>query len=173
MKLTLLCESCHTKHFETRLATFELDDLKWPMDLSIFKSHAPHLLPDPFPVGLEWEDTRCRQCRSRPFLNFIPQHDGTVMLIDGNRTKKGSEGRILTVEKGYIPIPGYPGGDPLIKVLESHITDADGNFGTVVEQMDPPGAPPSETDNGPFQCLVCGKCYKRPKGLAAHKCKGA
>ena len=120
MKLTLLCEMCHVKHFETRLGTFELDDLKWPMDLSIFKSHAPNLLPDPFPVGLEWKDTRCRQCRSRPFLNFIPQQDGTVMLIDGKRAEKGAEGRLLTLEAGYIPIFGYPGGafvDPLARLM--------------------------------------------------------
>ena len=169
MKLTLLCEMCHVKHFETRLGTFELDDLKWPMDLSIFKSHAPDLLPDPFPVGLEWEDTRCRQCQSRPFLNFIPQHDGTVMLIDGKRADKGAEGRVLTLEAGYIPIFGYPGGafvDPII-------ADGKGNFGTVVERMDPPGAPPSENDNGPFNCAVCGRWYKTERGLAIHRCKGA
>jgi hypothetical protein len=170
-KLTLLCEMCKIRHFDTAVGKFNPEDLQWPMDLSIFKSPNPQLLPDPFPVDLLWHEARCRQCGGRPFLNTIPQAGDMVMLVDGTRVKQGSEGRVLTLERGYIPIPGYPGAAPSPPPV---IKDKDGHFGTVVEKMEKyPGAPPSENDNGPFQCLVCGKCYKKPKGLAAHKCKGA
>ena len=170
MKLTLLCEVCHVKHFETRLGVFESDNLEWPLNLTIFKSYDPKLLPDPFPVGLRWDETRCRQCQSRPFLNAIPQQDGKVMLVDGTRKEQGAEGRVLTMEVGYIPIPGYPGAAPAPPIIK----DADGNFGIVVEQMEKPGAPPFETVNGPVTCPVCGQEYQTQSNLDRyHRCKGA
>ena len=111
MKLTLLCERCKVRHTETPIGVFEYKDLGWPIDLTIFKSPNKELLPDPFPAGMvdDWTWARCRVCGARPFLNLVPQPNGTVMIVTGDRVEQGTEGNVLTLEHGYVPIPGYPG----------------------------------------------------------------
>lgn len=167
MWLTLLCEVCASRRAEYRLGVFEIKDLVWPLDPTIFRTPRAGVLPDPFPAVKEWDVARCRQCGSRPFLNAIPQRDGTVMLIDGRRYPRGAEGRILTLEQGYIPIPGYPGGPKVV-------SDNDGNLGVVVEQIGPGAPPASDATDGPATCPVCGREYQSAANLAKyHRCKGA
>jgi len=144
MQLTLLCERCRVRGVDTKIGVFEYAALTWPIELSIFKSWSPENLPDPYPVGRvdDWTWARCRMCGSRPFLNIVPQPDGRVMIVTGERIKQGLEGRVLTLEKGYVPIPGYPGGPEVV-------VDTDGDIGQVVAAIGPP-----------YACPDCGQEYK-------------
>lgn len=163
MKLTLLCEQCNVRHVQTKLGVFHFKDLSWPMDLSIFKSWNSDLLPDPFPSGLvdSWEWARCRQCRGRPFLNTVEQPDGSIMVVDGSKVPQGHEGRLLTEEMGYIPIPDYPNAPEFI-ITE----DGVGQVVTTAEK--------EPTKSGPVQCPVCGKDYQSQVNLDRyHNCKGS
>lgn len=159
MKLTLLCERCKIRGVETKIGVFEYKDITWPLDVSVFKSWDKQLLPDPFPVGMvdDWKWARCRQCGSRPFLNFIPQSQRKVMLIDGSRVAKGLEGRLLTLEKGYIPIRDYPNAPEVV-------VDEDGNFGEVYEKL----------TSGPVECPKCGKVYQSQANMDRYhtNCEG-
>ena len=164
MRLTLLCEQCNVRHVKTDLAIFEYDDLSWPMNLQIFKSWNPEILPDPFPSGRvdRWEDARCRQCRGRPFLNTVEQPNGLVMVVSGERVPKGQEGRILTAEMGYVPIPGYPNAPEYIL--------SDDGFGYVIATLK---KEPEEAESKPVACPVCGKQYQSQINLERfHNCKG-
>ena len=168
MKMTLLCERCNVRGVKTKVGVFNYDDLTWPLDCSIFKTWNREYLPDPFPAGMvdSWEWARCRTCGARPFLNTIPQADGTVMVVNGERVEAGYEGNVLTAEFGHVPIPDYPGQ----KLVFIPPQEAEG---MVVEQLtqDPPIQ--KETKNGPVTCPECGKDYKSQANLDRyHNCKG-
>ena len=187
MRLTLICEVCfHRGHTVYVLAKFDEHALKWPLDCTIFQSPNPHVFPDPFPAGVDWDVARCRQCGSRPFLNAIPQANGTVMTIEGERVRPGKEGRVLTHERGYVPIHGYPGvassedyrndrqAIERKKNIGKKIKDKHGNHGVVVESIGPDTPPTGAFDDetGPVKCPACGKEYRSEKNLKKyHKCK--
>jgi len=67
----LQCEICRSN-----IGIFKPEDLKIPIDSSMFKSiDAFHGFPPPFPPGtdgrgqpLTWEFARCPYCRTRPFM---------------------------------------------------------------------------------------------------------
>jgi hypothetical protein len=164
MKLTLLCERCNIRGVETQVGVFDYLELTWPLDPGIFKSWNPDLLPDPFPALVDsWDVARCRICGARPFLNMVPQQNGTVMIVTGDRVAQGLEGQLLTLEQGLVPIPGYPNAP-------KPVIDKDGNIGIVVSTTD---KEPPKTQNGPVTCSDCGKEYVTQANLDRyHKCKG-
>jgi len=172
MQLTLLCERCKIRNVETKVGVFNYSGVTWPLDLSIFKSWNPELLPDPFPAGMvdDWAWARCRVCGARPFLNIIPQSNGKVMIVTGERVEQGTEGNVLTLEHGYVPIPGYPGQKLKFATIKD---EYDLGEGQVVEQLtkDPPHVQQQPKD-GPVSCPACGREYVSQANMDRHhKCK--
>lgn len=164
MKLTLLCEQCNIRYTKTEIGIFEYKDLSWPIDMSIFKSWNPEILPDPFPAGMvdRWEDGRCRVCRGRPLLNTVEQPDGSVMIVTGEKVPKGYEGKVLTAEMGYVPIPNYPNAPEYVL--------SDDGIGYVVAKTE---KEPAKSDDRPVACPICGQQYQSRKNLERfHNCKG-
>lgn len=159
----LICEICREP-----ISRFNPADLRMPFRLDIFKSLYPdRQVPDPFlrQEPTMWERSFCPRCRRRPFLNFFPRDDGTVIVSSGEAVKDGGQWYVMVLGASGMPEkmlispaeqPAIPPEQPTEDIPPQDEPDEEGQEPEAGEQP----APTGNYKSPPVSCPYCGKTFR-------------
>ena len=170
MTTILLCEICREP-----IARFNPDDLRMPLRLDIFHSLYPEReVPDPFlrQEPTMWERSFCPRCRRRPFLNFWPRDDGTVIVSSGEAVPDGGQWYVMILGASGMPEkmvispaeqPTIPPERPTEDTPPQRTEEVEPEEGqepdTGGEEQQQP-APTGNYKSPPVSCPYCGKQFR-------------